>query len=487
MDAPHTYVSGRMLIDGELVESAGGQWLESINPADESPLGRVPQGTRADIARAVDAAERAQPGWGDLPMARRVGHLEALADAIRPRLEAFAQLEALDTGNTIGPMRSDAAIAIERIRYATGLAYEIKGETVPSVPGNLHMTIRVPYGVVGRIVPFNHPLLFAVSRMAAAAISGNTVVLKPAEQSPLSASMLAEICAKVLPAGVVNIVTGGRETGDALVRDPRVKRIGFIGSPETGRAIQKAAAETSVKHVSLELGGKNPLIAFADVDPEAVASAAVAGMNFGWQGQSCGSMSRILLHRAIYDDVASRIVSKVSQIRVGHPLDPAAQMGPINSHAQYQKVVSYVALAQQEGAKLLVGGRRPDGAAYQKGYWFLPTVFGGVDTSMRLAKEEVFGPVMSLLTFESEDEAVRIANATELGLTAAIFTRDIDRMLRVVKRIHAGYVWVNTVSTHYRGMPFGGFKNSGIGREESLSEILSYTEEKAINIVSLAN
>jgi acyl-CoA reductase-like NAD-dependent aldehyde dehydrogenase len=477
------YMTGRMLIGGELVESKSGQWLESINPADETALGRVPMGSAADMADAVDAAEKAQPAWAALSMSQRAEYIHKLGDAILKRGEEIARIESLDTGNTLGPMKRDVRTAVERMRFAAGLAYEIKGETIPSTPGNIHMTIRQPYGVIGRIIPFNHPIGFAASRIAPAIISGNTMVVKPSEQSPLSASILGEIVKEVLPAGVVNIVTGGRETGETLVRHPRVKRIAFIGQPASGMAIQKAAAETAVKLVTLELGGKNPLIAFEDSDLDKVAACSVGGMNFGWQGQSCGSMSRIILHQSIHDRVVAKILERVRKIKVGHPLDPTTNMGPINNKAQYGKVLSYIDLGHKEGAKLLHGGGVPQGDEFKRGFWVEPTVFGDVNMSMRLAKEEVFGPVMSILKFTTEAEAIQMANAIELGLTAAVWTNDINRALRVAQSVQAGYVWINGVGQHYRGVPYGGFKNSGIGREEGISELLSYTEEKVINIV----
>ena len=477
------YMTGKMLIGGELVESKSGQWLESINPADETALGRVPMGNAADMADAVAAADKAQPAWAALSMAQRAEYIHKLGDAILKRGDEIARIESLDTGNTLGPMKRDVRTAVERMRFAAGLAYEIKGETIPATPGNIHMTIRQPYGVIGRIIPFNHPIGFAASRIAPAIISGNAMVVKPSEQSPLSSSILGEIVKEVLPAGVVNIVTGGRETGETLVRHPKVKRIAFIGQPASGMAIQKAAAETAVKYVSLELGGKNPLIAFEDADLEKVAACSVGGMNFGWQGQSCGSMSRILLHESIHDPVVEKILERVRKIKVGHPLDPTTNMGPVNNKQQYQKVLSYIDLGRTGGAKLLHGGGIPQGDEFKRGFWVEPTVFGDVNMSMRLAKEEVFGPVMSILKFRTEAEAIEMANAVDLGLTAAVWTNDINRALKVAQAVQAGYVWVNGVGQHYRGVPYGGFKNSGVGREEGISELLSYTEEKVINIV----
>jgi betaine-aldehyde dehydrogenase len=475
-------ITGKMLIDGKLVESVDGQWLESINPADESTLGRVPLGSARDMNLAVEAALCAFPAWAALSIEKRSDYVCRLADAILAKVEEFAQVEALDTGNTLGPMRNDVVTAVSRMKFAAGLAYEVKGETIPATPGNIHMTLRVPYGVVGRIIPFNHPIGFAASRIAPAVVTGNTIVIKPSEQSPLSASILAELCAAHMPPGVVNIVTGGRETGEALVRNPKVKRIAFIGSAQSGMAIQRAAAETNVKAVSLELGGKNPLIAFPDSDLDRVAAASVGGMNFGWQGQSCGSMSRILLHENIYDAVLGKILDRVRKIKVGHPLESGTNMGPVNNKAQYGKVLRYIALGKEEGAELLLGGERPEGSEFKKGYWIEPTVFGDVTTDMRIAKEEIFGPVMSIMKFTTEAEAIEMANAIDLGLTCAVWTQDISRALRVSQAIDAGYIWVNGVGTHFRGVPYGGFKNSGIGREEGLSELLSYTEEKVINL-----
>src|SRR5580704_3937628 len=352
-NAATAYITGRMLIDGELVEAKDGGWLESINPADETQLGRVPMGSVADMNAAVEAAERAQPAWAALSMSQRADYIYKLGDALIARGDEIARVESLDTGNTLGPMNRDVRTAVERMRFAAGLAYEIKGETVPATPGNIHMTIRQPYGVIGRIIPFNHPIGFAASRIAPAIISGNTIVVKPSEQSPLSASILGEICKQTLPPGVVNIVTGARQTGEALVRHPRVKRIAFIGQPPSGMAVQKAAAETAVKYVTLELGGKNPLIGFADADPEKVAACAVGGMNFGWQGQSCGSMSRILLHESLHDAVTEKILERVRKIKVGHPLDPSTNMGPINNKTQYLKVLSYIEIGKKEGGRLL--------------------------------------------------------------------------------------------------------------------------------------
>jgi aldehyde dehydrogenase (NAD+)/betaine-aldehyde dehydrogenase len=282
-----------MLIGGELVASESGKWLDSISPATEEPIGRVPAGTAKDVERAVVAAEKAQPAWAELSPTKRAEYLTKLSDGLAARAEEILHVEVMDTGNTIYKMRDDVRKAIDLLKFFAGLGYEVKGQTVPATPKNLHITVREPYGVVGRIIPFNHPINFAASRMAAPLIAGNTIIEKPSEQSPLSAAILAEIAAEVMPPGVVNIITGtGAEAGDALVRHPRVKRIAFIGSVKTGMAIQRSAAEVSVKNVTLELGGKNPMIVFPDANYEQALASAVSGMNFAWQGQSCSSTSR---------------------------------------------------------------------------------------------------------------------------------------------------------------------------------------------------
>ena len=303
---------GMMLIGGELTPSEFGQWLESINPANEEKLGDVPQGSAADVDRAVEAAEAAHPAWAAMEPKARAALMKKLAQKLRERADEILRIEVVDTGNTISKMRADVATAGDTLDYYSGLHTEIKGETIPASTKNLHFTIREPYGVVGRIIPFNHPIKFAANALAAPLMAGNCVVLKPPETSPLSATMLGEICREVLPAGVVNIVTGtGLPTGDAIARHPKVKRVAFTGSVPTGRAIQRAAAEGGVKHVTLELGGKNPLIAFPDMDPDKVAQIAVAGMNFAWQGQSCGSTSRLLLHELLYKPVLERVTDRV--------------------------------------------------------------------------------------------------------------------------------------------------------------------------------
>ncbi len=440
----HAQMKGQMLIGGELVAGEAGNWLDSVNPANEEKIGEFPSGDAADVNKAVAAAEKAQPAWGALDIKERGKYLHKLAKRIRERGSELLHTEVIDTGNTITKMKADIEGSAEQLEWYTGLAIEMKGETVPASSKHLHLTVREPYGVVARIVPFNHPLSFAARGLAGPLIAGNTVVIKPPESSSLSASILAEISKEIMPPGTVNIVTGnGVPAGDAIVRHPRVKRIAFTGSVPTGMAIQRSAAESGIKALTLELGGKNPFIVYPDADADKVADAAIAGMNFAWSGQSCGSTSRLMLHEELYKKVLDRI---------------------------------------KDGAKLMFGGKRPAGKEFERGYWVEPTVFGEVHPQMRIAREEIFGPVLSVFSWRDEEATIELANSVEYGLTAAVWTNDLKRALKAARRVQSGMVWVNGVGNHFKGTPYGGYKNSGVGRESCLEELLSYTETKSIQI-----
>ena len=479
-----TFGDRLMYIGGEFVASESGEWMESVNPSTEEVHGRVPAGSVEDVNRAVAAAKAAQPEWGAKSVFERGALLRELAAAIRASEEDVVPMEAADTGNTIASLGNDIVLVAGYVDFMAGLGTEIKGESVPATPQNIHFTMREPYGVVGRIVPFNHPFLFAGAHLAAPLMAGNAVVLKSPDQSPLSATVMAEICQRVLPPGVVNIVSGqGIVVGDAIVRHPDVQRIGFTGSIPTGMAIQRAAAEVAVKHISLELGGKNPFIVFPDADVETVANAAVAGMNFAWAGQSCGSTSRLMVHESLYDAVIERVVERVGRIKVGDPLDTASEMGPVNSEGHYRHVVALIESAREQGAKLLTGGERPEGEEFERGYWIRPTVFGDVTMDMRIARDEVFGPVLSVLCWSDTSEAIEMANGTEYGLTAGIWTNDVTTAMRTARQIESGCVWINGGGRHFMSTGFAGYKNSGIGREECLDELLSYTQSKSIHII----
>jgi betaine-aldehyde dehydrogenase len=474
----------RMLIGEELVESESKRWFSSIDPSTEEELAQIPLGSAKDVERAVAVAEEAQPGWAALSIAERAERLRNLADAVAKRADEILYLECSDTGNAIYKMTKDVTMGLDEMRYYAGLGYELKGSTIPATAGNLHITIREPYGVVGRIVPWNHPILFALMKVGAPLIAGNTVVLKPSLETSLSTCIFGEICQEVLPPGVLNIVTGsGSEVGEALVRHPRVKRLALVGSVETGMRIQHSAAEVAVKHITLELGGKNPMIVFPDADLAKATQAAIDGMNLAWQGQSCGSTSRLLLHESIHDEVLEGVVGLASSLRIGAPLAWDTQVGPINNKNQYEKVVHYVQAGKEDGARLVCGGRRPSGAQFERGYWFQPTVFADAKRGMRIAQEEIFGPVITVMKWKTEDELKDIVNSVQLGLTATIWTQDLATALKTAKWVRSGFVSINAAPIHYPAVPFGGYWNSGIDREEGLGELLSYTEEKVINII----
>lgn len=473
---------GRMLIGGDLVDSVSGEVFPSINPADESVVGQVPRGAAADVERAVECALRAQPAWADLPVPARASYLLRLADALEARAGDLLTLEVADTGNTVTGMAADIASCIDRVRYNAGLAYELQGTTFPSEPDKMLLTLREPFGVVGRIVAFNHPAAMAIHGVAAPLIAGNTMVLKPSEQCSLSAALFAEIAAGILPPGVLNIVTGEHEVGEALVRHPRVKRLSFVGSVATGMAIQRTAAESAVKTISLELGGKNPFIVFPDAPVVDVAAAAVSAMNFTWQGQSCNSTSRLFVHDEIYDAVLDEVAENVRSIRLGDPSLPTTQMGAMVSRAQLDRSERYVRLALEEGARLVCGGRRPAGEEFQKGFWFEPTVLADVRQDMRVAREEIFGPVLSVLRWSDEAEVIEQANSLDVGLTGVVWSKDLGKALRVAKRLESGYIWVNGSTVNAKALPFGGYKNSGVGRDRGLQEIYSYAQSKSVQI-----
>jgi betaine-aldehyde dehydrogenase len=472
----------KMLINGELVDAKSGKVFDSVNPATEEKLGTAPLADEQDVDLAVKSAAMAFQSWSQMSTKIRAQYLRKLAAGIRERAEEIAQLEAHDSGNTLPRVRDDVEKSAETLEYYAGLGHEMNGKTVPGNSENLHLTVREPYGVCVRIVAFNHPFMFIATRVAAPLMAGNTVVMKPSEQSPLSSGIFAEIAAKIFPPGVVNLVTGDGKTGDALVRHPMVPRIAFIGSVSTGLRIQQsAAASGTVKNITLELGGKNPMILFPDADWEKAVTGAIKGMGFSWQGQSCGSTSRLLVHDSIYDKTVEAVVEKVSKIRVGLPTLEQSGMGPINSKAQYERVLNYIEIGKSDGATLAYGGVKPEGM--DKGYWVLPAVFSNVTPDMRIAKEEIFGPVLSIMKFSTEAEAIEIANGVEFGLTGAIWTSDINRAVKFSKQLQCGYVWINHTAEHYPQLPFGGYKQSGIGREEGIDELLSYTQLKTIHFI----
>jgi betaine-aldehyde dehydrogenase len=445
-------------------------------------LAHVPLADADDVDRAVRAAAAAFPAWAAAPGPRRGERLRAVATALREHRETLARLDAVNSGNVIAGMRRDVDWAADSLEYFAGLIPEIKGETLPADAAHFHYTVREPFGVVAKINPYNHPVRFAAEKLAAPLAAGNTVVMKPPEQAPLSSLVLGGLLQAILPPGVVNIVTGdGPTTGNALVRHPLVRRIALIGSVEAGRAVMRAAAD-ELKTVTLELGGKNPLILFPDVDAAEAADAAVAAMNLNRAGQSCSSTSRVFVHRSLHDAFIEALVARLRVLRVGLPEDDASQMGCLISREQHAKVLSYIETGKREGARLLFGGGAPDDPGLRRGFFVQPTLFDGVRPEMRIAQEEIFGPVISVLTWDDEESMLAQVNGVLYGLSAAIYTRDYATAHRIARRIEAGYVWVNIPGGHALGSPYGGFKQSGIGREECLDELLSYTQVKSIRM-----
>lgn len=473
----------RLSIGGRAVTASSGKTYEIVDPSTRRVLAEVPDGDATDIHRAYEAAASAQIGWAGTPPRERARLLRQLADLLDLHAYELALLDAADLGSPLRSMQLDAERATDALRMFADWALQLTGEVLPSSAEHLHYTRREPFGVVGRILPFNHPLMFAVSKSAAPLMAGNALIIKPAHQTPLSALRFGELAQEVLPAGLVNVVSGsGPATGAALAGHPKVRRLAFIGSERTGRTIQSTAAQVAVKSITLELGGKNAMIVFPDADLERAAHSAVMGMNLqASTGQSCGSTSRLLLHKDIAERVQREVVAQFKELRVGPALHRETDVGPLVSPEQQAQVHELVEDAVKAGATLECGGALgPD-----DGYFYMPTVLSNVTPAMRVAKEEVFGPVLSILTFSSEDEALALANSLDYGLTASVWTQDVNRSHRFAHRLEAGFIWINGSSQHFPGVPYGGFKASGLGREESLDELLSFTQVKAVNVMGI--
>jgi betaine-aldehyde dehydrogenase len=459
-----------------------GGYLDTFNPATGESLGPAAEANSADVDAAVRAAQQGFAIWRGIKPLERAGLLKKVAQVLRDNAFELALLDAANCGNPICEMQRDALIAAAQIDYYAGLATEVKGETLPMGEGILNYTLREPYGVCARIVAYNHPIMFTAAKMAPPLIAGNAVIMKPPYQAPLSSYRMMELLDGILPPGVLNILSGGIECGQALVTHPDVPRLALIGSVPTGRAIARAGAER-LKHVTLELGGKNACIIYPDADMDKAIPAAVNGMNFTWCGQSCGSTSRLFVHESIHDQVVAGLLQAIRVYQPGIPTDMATTMGCIVSQQQHEKIMAYIALGQQEGATLAYGGQRPSDPALAKGWFVQPTVFTGVTQKMRLANEEVFGPVLSVIKWRDEAEMLEQVNAVEYGLTASIWTQNLATAHRTAARVQAGFVWVNHIGSHFIGASFGGYKQSGIGREEGFDELLTYTQHKNVHVV----
>jgi aldehyde dehydrogenase (NAD+) len=469
-----------MLIGGDWTQAASGETFETVNPATGSVLATVASGGPADVDRAVAAARRAfeEPSWASMNPHDRTLVLLRIADAVEANAEELAELESLDGGIPITVTRGMVADTAKTLRYYAGWPTKILG-TVNPVDASVHCyTVREPVGVCAGIIPWNGPLVMAVWKIAPALACGNTVVLKPAEQTPLTALRFGQILAETgLPPGVVSIVTGFGETaGAAISAHPGIDKVSFTGSTATGKLIL-AASVGNLKRVTLELGGKSPHIIMPDADIGAAARTAAAGFAM-LTGQVCVAGTRILVHESVMDEFAEELAKAVSAFRVGDPFDEATMLGPVVSAEQFERVNSYLTLGVSEGADVVFGGGRFDNA----GYFVEPTIFGGVSNDMRLAREEIFGPVAALIPFADVDEAVRIANDTDYGLAAAVATTSVSTAHSLARRLRAGVVWVNTYSELDSTFPFGGYKQSGIGRELGDKSLESFTELKSVFI-----
>jgi len=467
----------------------GGQWhapvqgnyAELYSPGTGQSLGRVAVAGQADADLAVASAVEGFKVWRDTPPLARARILKQIAAKLREYTESIALLDAVDCGNPVKEMGADVLTAAALFEFFAGLVTEIKGDSIPMGPDAVNFTVREPVGVTVRIVAFNHPFLFAAGKAAAPLAAGNAVIIKPPHQAPLSALRLAEIIGDMLPPGVFSVLTGEAEVGAALVGHKDVAMVGLVGSVSTGRSVMRQAAET-LKPVQLELGGKNAFIAYPDVDPDAAAQAIVDGMNFTWCGQSCGSTSRAFIHADIYEAVIERIKHHCAYYVPGDPTHPDTTMGAVINGAQHRRILEYIQSAHDEGARLVYGGKVPQDPALERGYFVEPTVFADVTPDMRIAREEVFGPILSIMKWTDEKAMMEQVNALEYGLTCAIWTNDLEKAHRAANRVDAGAVWVNEVGKHFLGAPYGGNKQSGIGRDECIGELLAFTQEKNIHI-----
>jgi betaine-aldehyde dehydrogenase len=472
----------RMLIDGEWVDARSGRTFEVMNPATGDPMATAPDGAAEDVDRAVKAARRAfDEGWRDVTAQERGRVLFRLADTVRREAKRLAALETLNSGKPLVESEFDINDAATCFEYYGGLATKLHGEVLPVPDNALSMALKEPVGVAAQVIPWNYPLLMAAWKLAPALCAGCSMVIKPAEQTPVTLLELARFFEECgVPKGVVNVVTGfGESAGAPLVAHAQVDKVAFTGSVEVGKSVMRAAAET-LKKVSLELGGKSPNIFFADADFEAAVDGALFGV-FINQGEVCSAGSRVLVQKPIYRKMLDAMVEKAKRIKLGPGTDASSKMGPLVSKQHMERVLRYQEIGKKE-AKVAVGGGRPTDPALQRGYFVEPTIFYDVDNAATIAREEIFGPVMAVIPFEDEAEALRIANDTPYGLAAAVWSRDIFKALRMVKKLQAGIVWVNHMQPTYVEAPWGGYKMSGIGRELGPWGAEEYLQVKQVHI-----
>jgi len=475
-----------MLVDGQWVGSADGQFIMVENPSRRGTIvGEVPRAKAEDVDRTVKAAFKAFEKWKRVSPRDRGKFMLKIADALEAKTDKIARVISLETGNAIRTQsRPEAMLTADLFRYFGGVASELKGETVPLGENLLSYSRREPLGVVGGIIPWNSPVALGALKITMAITAGNTLVLKASSEAPLAVLMMAHICSEFLPPGVLNVVTGnGPECGVPLAKHPLVRKISFTGSLEVGKTVMEAAAERIVP-ITLELGGKSPQMVFPDSDNPQVIDGVILAMRFTRQGQSCTAGSRLFLHQSIYDSFLDNLVKKLASLKVGDPLDESTDMGAIINRTQFEKVCSYVEEGiRQKGARLFIGGLPPNEGPLSVGYFMEPTVIGNVRNEWRIAREEIFGPVMVAIPWKEEEEAIRMANESHYGLAAFIWTRDLGKALRTAHGIDSGWIQINQGVGIVPGQSYGGLKQSGIGREYSLEGMLeSFTQRKSITI-----